>query len=127
VWYEAAANLTAVVHLAFLAFVVFGAVLGRRYRGWRYLHFAAMAYGVAIEVFYWYCPLTYLEQYLRRRAGRGFYDEPFIAHYINKIIYLDVCQGLLIFVATAVLIVNCLIYVHATKRTQAAVSGHTAQ
>ena len=111
-WYELAANLIAVVHLGFLAFVVFGALLGRRNRWWRLAHIAAMVYGVLIEVFYWYCPLTYLEQYLRRLAGRGIYEEPFIAHFLNKIIYIDIPQGALILAAVVVLCANSGLYVY---------------
>ena len=110
-WYEVAADLTATVHLAFIAFVIFGALLGRRSRLWRIAHFLAMGYGVLIEIFYWYCPLTVLEQYLRERAGRGTYAEPFIAHYLNKIIYLDIPQGLLIGAAVLVLGVNVSMYI----------------
>ena len=110
-WYEITANLTAAVHLVFLGFVVFGALLGRCNRWWRYAHLVAMVYGVFIEIFYWYCPLTYVEQYLRERAGRGSYREPFIAHYLNAIIYLDVPQWTLILVAGAVLAINCGLYV----------------
>ena len=111
-WYELAANLIAVVHLGFLAFVVFGTLLGRRNRWWRHAHIAAMVYGVLIEVFYWYCPLTYLEQYLRRLAGRGIYEEPFIAHYLNKIIYIDIPQAALILAAVVILGANSGFYVY---------------
>jgi hypothetical protein len=121
--YEVAANLTAVVHLAFIAFVIFGTVLGRRRRTWKYLHIGAMAYGVAIEIFYWACPLTYLEQYLRRQAGHGIYDEPFIAHYANKVMYVEVPQGLLIALAAAVLLINGSLYFRwARRRPVAAIS-----
>ena len=115
-WYEIAADLTAAAHLAFLAFVVFGALVGRRNRWWRMAHLVAMAYGVLIEVFYWYCPLTDLEQYLRRHAGRGSYEEPFIAHYINKFIYLDVPQWSLIVAAMVVLATNAALYVFWGRR-----------
>jgi hypothetical protein len=109
-WYEIAADLIATVHLAFIVFVIFGAFLGRQRRWWRLAHLLAMTYGVLIEIFYWYCPLTWLEQYLRERAGRGSYAEPFIAHYLNIIIYLDVPQWTLILAAGVVLAVNLGLY-----------------
>jgi hypothetical protein len=110
--YEIAADLTALVHVAFIAFVIFGAVLGRRSRTWRLLHIAAMAYGVAIEVFYWYCPLTYVEQYLRTKAGRGMYQEAFVQHYLNKLVYIDAPQWSLIALAALVLLGNAALYAH---------------
>ena len=108
--YKFAADLVALVHLTFLLFVLFGAALGRRSRTWRALHLASMGYGVLIEVFYWYCPLTYLEQYLRTKAGKGSYQEPFIAHYLNKFIYLDAPQWSLILAAAIVLALNLGLY-----------------
>ena len=108
--YEIAANLIALIHLTFLAFVIFGAFLGRSSGFWRSLHLGCMVYGVLIEVFYWYCPLTYLEQYLRDKAGRGAYEEPFIAHYLNQLIYLNVPQWSLILAAVVVLGVNLGLY-----------------
>lgn len=111
-WYGLAADAIALVHLTFLLFVVFGVWLGRRSRWWRLAHLAAMAYGVLVEVFYWYCPLTYIEQYLRELAGKGSYSEPFIAHYLNRIIYVDVPQKVLIGAAIVVLGVNSGCYIH---------------
>ena len=110
--YEIAADLTALAHLTFIAFVIFGAMLGRRSRAWKALHLACMGYGVLIEVFYWYCPLTYLEQYLRTKAGRGSYQDAFIAHYLNRLIYLNVPQWSLILAAAIVLSVNLGFYIY---------------
>src|SRR3990170_981417 len=117
-WYAIAADLIALVHLTFIAFVVFGAVLGRRHRWWCLAHVAAMTYGVLIEIFYWYCPLTYLEQYLREYAGEGSYAEPFIAHYLNKIIYINVSQGSLILAALIVLGANSGLYIQAWRKSR---------
>jgi hypothetical protein len=108
--YEVAADLTALAHLTFILFVIFGSILGRRGRTWKILHLACMGYGVFIEVFYWYCPLTLLEQYLRVKAGRGTYQDAFLAHYLNKFIYLDVPQWALILAAGIVLGVNLGLY-----------------
>jgi uncharacterized protein DUF2784 len=109
--YELAADLTAFVHFGFIAFVMFGTLLGCRSPWWRIVHIVAMAYAVLAEVFYWYCPLTYLEQYLRSRTGQSSYAEPFIAHYLNAIIYIDVPQWSLILAASVVLGVNTAIYI----------------
>ena len=110
--YELAADLTAVAHFAFLLFVILGALLGRRKRVWRYLHLASMVYGVMIEVFFWYCPLTYLEQYLREKAGAESFEGGFIAHYLNEVIYINAPQWSLIVAAAVVLVVNLGLYIY---------------
>jgi len=117
--YEIAATLTALGHFTFLLFIVFGAWLGGRSRRWKYLHIACMGYGVLIEVFYWVCPLTYLEQALWRKAGRGSYDESFVPYYLNKLIYLEAPQWSLILAAVAVLAVNLLLYARWSRRPAA--------
>ena len=76
------------------------------------IHLAAMAYGLLVEVFYWYCPLTYLEQLLRERSGHGSYEEPFIVHYLNRLIYLEVPQWSLILAALLVLATNLALYAY---------------
>ena len=117
--YEFAADLTALAHFAFILFVIFGVLLGRRKRVWRYLHLASMAYAVSIEVFYWYCPLTYLEQYLREKAGVGSFEEGFIAHYLNALIYLNAPQWSLILAAVVVLTVNLGLYIYWSRQPKA--------
>lgn len=117
--YELAAGLTALAHFAFILFVIFGALLGRRKRVWRYLHLASMVYGVMIEVFYWYCPLTYLEQYLREKAGADSFEEGFITHYLNKLIYLNAPQWSLILAAAVVLVVNLGFYIYWFRQPKA--------
>jgi len=121
--YEIAADLTALVHLCFLAFVISGALLGRRSRFWKWVHLTCMAYGVFIEIFYWYCPLTYLEQYLRRKAGKGVYQEAFIAHYVNKFIYLDVPQWWLILAAVVIFVLNLSLYLSSSHRAKGSSAG----
>ena len=118
--YELAADLTALTHFAFLLFIIFGALLGRHNRVWRYLHLASMVYGVMIEVFYWYCPLTYLEQYLQEKAGAESFEGGFIAHYLNEVIYINAPQWSLILAAVVVLGVNVGLYFYWSRQPKPA-------
>ena len=81
------ADLVFVAHLAFIAWVLGGglAVAWRPWLAW--LHLPAVAWGAAVELLGLYCPLTPLEQYLLRAAGRAGYDGGFIAHYLLPLIY----------------------------------------
>src|SRR5690349_7716543 len=76
-----------VVHLAFIAFVVLGGLLALRWARAAWLHLPAAAYGAAIEIGRWTCPLTPLENDLRRRAGRAAYSGGFVEHYLLPVLY----------------------------------------
>ncbi|MGB9496229.1 MAG: DUF2784 domain-containing protein [Azonexus sp.] len=85
--YDALANAVLVVHLAFIVFVVLGAALSWRFPRLRWLHFVALAWAAFIEFSGGICPLTPLEDRLRRMAGGEGYSGGFIAHYLIPIIY----------------------------------------
>ena len=85
--YDALANAVLALHLAFIVFVVLGAALSWRFPRLRWLHFAALAWAVFIEFSGGICPLTPLENRLRRLAGGEGYGGGFIAHYLTPIIY----------------------------------------
>lgn len=106
-----AADAVLLAHLAFILFVLFGAMLSIWWRWLPAVHLPAMAWGVFVELTGRVCPLTPLENSLRRGAGQSGYSDSFIEHYILKVIYpsgltLEV-QWLL---ASVVVIVNVAIY-----------------
>ena len=80
--YALAAVLVLAAHLAFVLFVVFGAVLVLRRPRLAWLHLPAAAWGVFIELTGRGCPLTLLENLLRLRAEFEGYAEGFLEHYI---------------------------------------------
>jgi Protein of Unknown function (DUF2784) len=86
-WYKAAADLMVVIHLLFIGFVIGGVFLAWR-RPWIvWAHIPAVIYGALVEFAGFTCPLTLLENDLRRRAGQAGYRDGFIAHYLVKVIY----------------------------------------
>ena len=82
-----AADSVLVVHLAFVVFVVAGGLLAWRWRRVVRVHLAAAAYGVVILVAGFTCPLTPLENALRRRAGQAGYDGGFVERYVVGVLY----------------------------------------
>jgi Protein of Unknown function (DUF2784) len=110
VLYRWAANLTVLVHFLFIVFVIFGAVLVARLPKLKPVHWAALGYGLLVEVFNWYCPLTLLEQWLRHAAGRQAYEQSFLVHYLDALIYWDVPQWVLITGAIGVVLANVAVY-----------------
>ena len=95
----AAADIVLVVHALVVVFVVAGLVLilvgGAR--GWRWVRspLFRVAHLVAIAVVAtqaWLgltCPLTVLENDLRRGAGESAYDGGFVSHWIGRLLYHD--------------------------------------
>lgn len=66
--FRLAADAVLLVHLAFILFVVLGAILLLRWRWLALIHVPFVIWGVAIELSGWGCPLTPLEDALRERA-----------------------------------------------------------
>lgn len=109
--YRVLADLTLVVHLGFILFVVVGGL----FVAWRprivWLHVPVALWGALITLIGWTCPLTPLENHLRRLGGQAGYDESFIEHYLISIIYPQgIGQTGWILLGVGVVVVNLLIY-----------------
>jgi Protein of Unknown function (DUF2784) len=109
--YHVLATATALLHFAFIAFVIFGGLLVLRWPRLMWLHLPAAVWGVLIEFFSWYCPLTKWENHFLREAGRAGYDGGFVAHYIMPVIYpAGLTREIEIVIGAFVLILNAVIY-----------------
>jgi hypothetical protein len=80
--FQALADLTVLMHFAFILFVLFGGFLVR-YRPWLvWLHVPTLLWALGIEAVGWRCPLTVLEKWLRASGGSGGYLGGFVRHWI---------------------------------------------
>jgi hypothetical protein len=84
-----AADAVLLLHGLFIAFVVCGAALLWRWPRVVWLHLPAALWGAYAELSGTLCPLTPLENHLRRVAGERGYDSGFIEHYLLPLIYPD--------------------------------------
>ena len=99
------------LHLAFIVFALLGAAMAVRWQWIPFIHLPAAAWGCFVELTGRACPLTYLENYLRIKAGQSGYTESFIEHYILDIIYPSGLTREIQFVlAGVVVVVNIAIY-----------------
>lgn len=99
------------IHFLWIVFLIFGAVPGVRIRAVRIIHLAALAFALIIQIFGWYCPLTYLEIWLRNRHDPGLsYFGSFIVHYLEKIVYLDVSFDLIFALTIILIVINVVVY-----------------
>lgn len=85
--YRLLADLVVVLHGAFVGFVVLGGFLAWRWRPLVWAHVPCAIWGALIEFKGWICPLTPLENYLRRRAGLEGYAGGFVEHYVIPALY----------------------------------------
>jgi len=98
------------LHLCFILWVIFGALVTRHRPLLTGLHLGTLAYGLLIEVLPVGCPLTSAEQWARRGAGLAPYPGDYLTHYLEAIIYPDVPYQWLIIGAAIVCIVNLIVY-----------------
>jgi hypothetical protein len=111
------ADLVVLVHALFVAFAMFGALAALWWRWAPLLHLPAVAWGVAIELGGWMCPLTPLENSLRRSAGEAGYTGGFIEHHLIPILYPAALTPTIQIVLGAGLFgVNLLLYTWVAKR-----------
>lgn len=116
--YARLADLTMLVHLAFVLFVVLGALLllWRRWIAW--IHVPCAAYGVAIEFAGWVCPLTPLENRLRQAAGQAGYAGGFIEHYVGGLLYPKNWGQIHVLLGVLLIMLNAFLYAWIlTRRT----------
>ena len=109
--YELAANLTLIVHFAFILFVVFGALLFFVATKIIFIHFPALIWGSYIELTNSICPLTYLENWFLHKANLTTYSEGFIQNYLVPIVYpVSLTKDSQIYLGIALIVINIVFY-----------------
>ena len=109
--YELAADLTLIVHFAFIIFVVFGALLFFVSTKIIYVHVPALIWGIYIELTHSVCPLTYLENWFLQKANLTTYSEGFIQNYLVPIVYpTNLTDDLQTYLAIVLIVANMIMY-----------------
>jgi Protein of Unknown function (DUF2784) len=100
-----------IFHFTWILFLMFGGIWGRKVLWVRLVHLPALGFALVLELFDWYCPLTYLEVWLRERGGAGGgYPGAFIPHYLERIVYIGIDRKVVILLTLLLVGVNCLLY-----------------
>ncbi len=115
--YALLATLVVLFHFAFILFVILGGLLALRWRRAPWLHLPALAWGGFVEVTGRICPLTPLENHLRRAAGSGDYAGGFIEQYLIPIMYPPgLTSQIQLALAAGLIVINVTIYTLVLRR-----------
>jgi hypothetical protein len=109
--YKIVADLVVLLHLLWILFLVFGAFFGRKNKALKIFHLSGLLFALLIQIFDWYCPLTYLEVWLRSKHDSALaYTGSFMVHYAERIVYIQLSR-FIIFLLTLFLIgLNAWLY-----------------
>ena len=109
--YELFANLTLIIHLIFILFVIFGGLLFFIFSKIIYIHFPALLWGIYIELTNSICPLTYLENWFLYQGGLTTYSNNFINNYLFPIVYpISLTTNFQIYLGVILIVINIFIY-----------------
>jgi len=118
------ADLVVLLHLGFIAFAVLGGLLALRWRRAPWLHLPAALWGGFVEISGRVCPLTPLENALRRAAGEAGYRGGFIEHYVLPLVYpAGLTREAQLVLAGLLLGANAAVYALVWRRLKSAEAG----
>jgi hypothetical protein len=99
------------VHALFILYMIFGGLFALMNARLIWPHLAVFAWGIYIEIFAGICPLTILEQSLRRNAGQTVYSGGFIDHYLTAAIYPEgLTHQTQLWIGGALIVWSCAVY-----------------
>lgn len=111
------ADLVVLLHALFVVFAVAGGLLVLKWPKVAWAHLPCALWAFAIEVVGWVCPLTPLEQMLRRLGGEPGYTGGFLEHYLDPLLYPPgLTRGHQVVLGLIVLIVNVAVYAVVWRR-----------
>ena len=109
--YGLLADAVLLAHAAFVAFVVLGGLLVRRWPRLAWVHLPVVAWGAGIEFTGGICPLTPLENHLRALAHEQGYAGGFVEHYVFGLLYPEgLTRDVQIVLGLGVLALNGAVY-----------------
>ena len=109
--YGLLADAVVAAHFLFVVFVPLGGLLVLRWPRAAWVHLPAAVWGAAIEIRGWICPLTPLENRLRRLAGDAGYEGGFIETYLMSALYPEgLTREIQLVLAAGVFAVNFVVY-----------------
>ena len=75
-----------------------------------WLHLPTFVWGILVQCFFWTCPLTPLENWLRQLGGQAMYAGGFVDHYLSSVLYANVSHQFQALLGLLLIALNILIY-----------------
>lgn len=114
--YRLLADFVVILHFGFLLFTVLGGLFVFRWRWFPWIHLPAAIWGGFVEMTGRLCPLTVLENWLRRTGGGSGYERDFIDRYVVPIVYPPgLTREIQVVLGALLVLVNSAIYVMAWR------------
>ncbi len=109
--YKITADMVVAIHMAWILFLIFGALAGRYARWIKWTHIGGLIFSLALLIFSWICPLTHLEVWLRNRYDPSLtYTGSFIAQYLERLVYLEIPRVALLIGTLGVVVFSVWVY-----------------
>lgn len=115
--YGLLATLVVLTHFAFVLFVMFGGLLVALWPKVAWVHLPLASWGGYVEFSGAVCPLTPLENRLRRMAGESGYTGGFLDEYVVRLLYPPgLTREMQIALGTGAILLNVAVYVWVVRR-----------
>lgn len=88
------AGIVIFLHFLWILFLALGFIFVLRRSRIAYVHAAGLLFSLILNLFGWYCPLTYLEGYLQHLGAAPIRRDPFLVRILECIVYPDLPQRL---------------------------------
>jgi len=115
--YRVLADLTVLVHFLWILFILSGVIFALKRSKIAWVHLGGLLFSLVLNLFGWYCPLTYLENYLHSlHPGYLTYGGSFIAHYMEQIVYPELPEKIIRIGGILFVCLNVVIYLVVGKK-----------
>jgi hypothetical protein len=110
------AGMVALTHLAFVGYVLIGGFLATRRPAMIAPHLVCVGWVLAGFITPVACPLTTVENALRREAGEPVLHDGFVDHYLTGVVYPEYLAGVVRVLALCVVAMSWYVAYHAWAR-----------
>ena len=115
--YSLLAHFTILLHFIWILFIIFGFIFALKRSKIAYLHLSGVFFALFLNLMGWYCPLTYLENYLYTLHDiKSAYTKSFIIHYLDYLIYPDLPETTIRILTLVFVILYVILYTYLAKK-----------